>query len=80
MCGYCISAITNETGEIESLYLTEDVRGKGLGETLCSCAVEWMKKRNCKKIQVSVSYGHEEVFGFYQKLGFYPRMTMLQLK
>jgi ribosomal protein S18 acetylase RimI-like enzyme len=80
ICGYCISAITNETGEIESLYLEEKTRGKGLGETLCSNAIEWMKKRACKKIQVSVSYGHEEVFGFYEKLGFYPRMTMLQLK
>jgi len=26
--GYCISTITNETGEIESLYLEESVRGK----------------------------------------------------
>lgn len=80
ICGYCISAVTNETGEIESLYLDEKARGKGLGETLCRNAIEWMKKRNCKKIQVSVSYGHEEVFGFYEKLGFYPRMTMLQHK
>lgn len=79
-CGYCISTITNETGEIESLYLEESVRGKSLGETLCSNAINWMKNRNCKKIQVSVSFGHESVFGFYQKLGFYPRMTMLQLK
>lgn len=78
--GYCISTITNETGEIESLYLEESVRGNGLGETLCRNAIEWMKKRSCKKFEVSVSYGHEGVFGFYEKLGFYPRMTMLQLK
>jgi ribosomal protein S18 acetylase RimI-like enzyme len=78
--GFCISAIINETGEIESLFLEESVRGNNLGETLCRNAIEWMKKRSCKNIQVSVSYGHESVFGFYEKLGFYPRMISLQLK
>jgi hypothetical protein len=29
---------------------------------------------------VAVAEGHESVFGFYQKHGFYPRMTYLQLK
>ncbi|GEM_PF-3478441 len=43
--GFCISAITNETGEIESLFLEESVRGINLGETLCRNAIDWMKKR-----------------------------------
>ncbi len=78
--GYCISTITNDSGEIESLYLSEIVRGKGFGEKLCINALEWMKQRKCKKIEVSVSYGHDCVLGFYEKLGFYPRMIKLQLK
>lgn len=80
ICGYSVSSIKNEDGEIESLFVSNEDRGKGLGEILVKNSIDWMKKRKCKKIQVSVSYGHESVFGFYKKLGLYPRLTYLQLK
>jgi diamine N-acetyltransferase len=79
ICGYCISTINNNVGEIESLYVSEKMRSNGIGTILVNNSLEWMKKRACNKIQVSVSYGHESVFDFYQKFGLYPRLTYLQL-
>lgn len=80
VCGYCISSIINKTGEIESLFILEEDRGNGLGEILVERSITWLKSRKCKKIQVSVSYGHESVFGFYKKFGLFPRLTYLQMK
>lgn len=77
--GYCISTIIKDVGEIESLFISEQERGKGLGERLVNRSIDWMKKRKCSKIQVSVSYGRESVFSFYEKFGLFPRLTILQM-
>jgi diamine N-acetyltransferase len=78
--GYCVSTIDGTTGEIDSICITEKYRGNRLGEKLIKNGISWLKSRNCKTIKLGVSYGHESVFGFYKKLGFYPRMTYLELK
>jgi diamine N-acetyltransferase len=78
--GYCISTTNGTTGEIDSICITEKYRGNKLGEKLIKNGVKWLKSKNCSTIKLGVSYGHEVVFGFYEKLGFYPRMTYLELK
>lgn len=78
--GYCISTVEKEKGEIESLFIEEEFRKHRLGNTLIADAIEWLKEKRCNKILVSVAEGHEEVFGFYIKQGFYPRLTYLELK
>lgn len=80
ICGYCISTIKQTTGEIDSLFIEEKYRMYGYGQLLMENSTAWLKERKCKKIIVGVAAGHESVFGFYQKLGFYPQMTYLQLK
>lgn len=80
LIGYCISRIENDVGEIESILIEKEYEGKGIGRELVARSNEWFKERNCKRVVVSVSYGHEEVFGFYEKQGFYPKMIYLQLK
>lgn len=78
--GYCISTISNNIGEVESLFIEKKYRHIGYGKVLVCHAVEWFKNRNCTKIQVAVAEGHESVFDFYMKQGFYPRLTYLELK
>jgi diamine N-acetyltransferase len=78
--GYCISTVDEDTGEIDSICINHFHRKKGLGEKLIQNAILWLKSKNCKTIKLAVSYGHEVVFEFYKKLGFYPRMTYLELK
>lgn len=78
--GYCISTIEKTTGEIDSLYIDDAYRGSGYGAGLVENSKKWFKQKNCSKVMVTVAEGHESVFDFYRKCGFFPRLTYLQLK
>lgn len=79
--GYCVSTFDKEqSGEIDSLFLLPYFRGNGIGKKLMMKSIQWLENRNCKTIRLSVSYGHEEVLRFYQKMGFFPRLTVLEWK
>jgi ribosomal protein S18 acetylase RimI-like enzyme len=79
--GYCVSTIdVNWKGEIDSLFVSTEYRQKGVGQLLVRKSMKWLNDRRCISIRLSVSYGREKVLGFYQKLGFYPRLTTLELK
>lgn len=64
--------------EMESLYVRENYRGLGLGETLLSNAIAWMDEMGAHTKTVSVAVGNEKAFGFYEHFGFYPRKTQLE--
>jgi len=78
--GYCISTIEKKVGEIDSLFIEEEYRKYGFGKQLIENSIKWLNQNNCKKILVAVAEGHESVFDYYKKFGFYPRMTYLQLR
>lgn len=77
---YCISTMEKEVGEIDSLFIEEEYRKNGLGKKLIRNATKWLKSKRCKRILLAVADGHEDVFNFYMKNGFYPRFTYLELK
>ncbi len=78
--GYCVSTIRGNEGEIESLYLEEELRGRGQGKALVAEHKAWMKERGCARIRVGVSYGHDSAIRFYHAAGFFERVTYLELK
>lgn len=78
--GYCVSTTKDQYGEVDSLFLNPDYRGNGLGRQLLKKNIDWLKSKNCRTIRLSVSYGHENVVGFYEKMGLYPRLTVLEYK
>lgn len=79
--GYCVATATEDgKGEIDSICVSEEWQNKGVGETLVKESLAWMESKKCSPIRLIVSYGHESVLGFYEKLGFYPRATVLELK
>jgi diamine N-acetyltransferase len=81
LIGYCISTQDQlKQGEIDSLYVTPEFRGKGVGKILTERSLEWLQSNRCNPIRLAISYGHESVISFYQKIGFYPRMTILEYK
>ena len=45
-----------------------------------AASLNWIMSCNAKKTIVKVSVGNEEVFGFYSKYGFAPRLIELQLQ
>jgi ribosomal protein S18 acetylase RimI-like enzyme len=78
--GYCISSITGDRiiGEIESIFVDTSYRRRGIGTILVRNAFAWMDSQGVEKKRVSVSYGNEETWAFYQSCGLLPRMTILE--
>lgn len=79
--GYCVSTVSpNGTGEIESLFVDELSRGRGVGDRLVGLAIQWMEENGADRISVFTVYGSEDVLPFYARYGFLPKMTMLERK
>jgi ribosomal protein S18 acetylase RimI-like enzyme len=80
--GYCISSIVmdhdEKVGEIDSIFVDKTYRLEGIGDTLIKKALGWMDLQCVDVKKVSVGSGNEEVFPFYARYGFYPRMTTLE--
>jgi GNAT superfamily N-acetyltransferase len=77
--GYCVSSLSREkTGEIESIFVEERYRNLGVGSHLITRALGWLNAGGSVRNRVSVGDGNEDAFGFYQKFGFFPRMTVLE--
>lgn len=79
LIGYCISSIDREgQGEIDSIYIMDDFRGKGVGNILMERTLKWLENQGIINICISVLFGNEQVIKFYEKYGFYPRTYLLK--
>lgn len=79
--GYCINTVSpQKIGEIESIYVDETYRGKGIGDNLILKAVQWMNSLDVNQKIVGVAAGNEQVFAFYGRYGFCPWLTILEQK
>jgi ribosomal protein S18 acetylase RimI-like enzyme len=77
--GYCVSSVDKDKiGEIESIYVMENYRNLNIGEELMNNALKWMDDVETIKKVVTVASGNEQVFGFYEKFGFYTRKIELE--
>lgn len=77
--GYSVSTISLDgIGEFDSLYLDSGYRGHSIGEYLTEEGIKWLKDSNVKKVIIGVSAGNEGAFYFYEKYGFYPKVTILE--
>lgn len=75
--GFIIASVTNGIGEIDSICVKSTARKNGIGSMLMSNTMQWFKQVNISKIMVTVVYGNEDAFSFYEKFGLYPRATTL---
>ncbi|MDP4093289.1 MAG: GNAT family N-acetyltransferase [Bacillota bacterium] len=77
--GYCISSVSDKNvGEIDSIFIDETYRGKGVGSRFMESALEWMDKSNVKSKRLSVIYGNDSALRFYAKYGFNIRSLILE--
>jgi len=76
---YCISSVKENIGEIDSIYVKNEFRKRNIGKILLEKSLNWIKSKGPEKIVVNISIGNEEVFDFYFKYGFKPRLTQLEL-
>ena len=78
MVGYCVASINPiGDGEIESIYVEENYRGKKVGDSLIRAALDWLDENDVRSKSVAVTFGNEDAFPFYAKYGFLPRTTYL---
>ena len=76
---YCVSTIMlNGMAEIDSIYVSEGYRSRGLGGTLLKGSLDWIDEHDVKEVRASVIWGNEEALPFYQHHGLYPRSIILQ--
>lgn len=78
--GYSISSLSKDIGEIESIYVEPEYRGNNIGDYFMKSSIEWFEKSKVRHIQIGVITGNEEVFSFYERYGFYPKVTILSKK
>ena len=79
--GYCVSSCSAEkTGEIESIFVEDSYRSGGIGSALMTRALAWLDENGSIRNRVAASDGNDGVWDFYQKFGFYPRLTVLEQK
>jgi GNAT superfamily N-acetyltransferase len=78
---YCVSTVTlGGIAEIDSVFVAEGYRGKGLGSKLIEGALDWIDEHDVREVRTTVVWGNEEVLPFYQHHGLYPRSIVLRRK
>jgi ribosomal protein S18 acetylase RimI-like enzyme len=77
--GYCVSTVSSgRVGEVESIYVEPEYRGRGIGGELVKKALAWMDGLAAERKIIGVAAGNEEVIAFYETYGFYPRTIILE--
>jgi len=67
--GYCVSSLSKENkGEIESIFVDEAYRSRGIGLALITRALGRLDENGSSRNRVSVSEGNEQVWKFYKKI------------
>ena len=78
---YCVSTVgMNSIAEIDSIYVKEGYRSKGVGGRLIEGALDWIDEHDVKEVRTSVLWGNEEVLPFYERHGLYPWSIVLLRK
>lgn len=71
IAGYCFSSIDGENrGEIDSLFVSPEYRGKGVGKQLVENGLNWLETSGNGDIQLWVHPGNVNAIAFYWRLGF----------
>ena len=76
--GYCVSSVSNDKGEIDSIYIEEKYRSVGIGDKLMKRALSWMDIMGVKNKEILISVGNDDTIEFYNRYGFYPKHILLK--
>ncbi|MBP2645768.1 MAG: Acetyltransferase [Firmicutes bacterium] len=77
--GYCVTTLDKEKiGEIQSLFVKQEYRKQGVGDTFMRNAVAWLKENGANSKRLVVGEGNEGVLDFYRRYNFLPRRLVLE--
>jgi GNAT superfamily N-acetyltransferase len=79
---YCIASVTpSGEGEIDSMFVEEEYRGRGIGTNLMKRSLTWLDESSATTKSVVVLFENDEALNFYARFGFYPRnVNLIQKK
>jgi ribosomal protein S18 acetylase RimI-like enzyme len=76
---YCISTVSRDNlGEIDSMFVEEAFRGRGIGSELVRHALKWLGSAGATSKVVTVAHENKEALAFYKRFGFEPRTVLMQ--
>jgi len=79
--GYAIGSISADgVGEIDSFYVDERFRRRGIGARLLERITAWLNEQGVEQIVVFTAYENREVLALYERFGLYPRLIQLNRK
>lgn len=78
--GYCLSTTDDSYGEMNTLHVKEEERGKGVGKKLMEMHLKWMKEKECLNISLHVSCENENTIAFYEGFGFRKNTIEMRMK
>ena len=76
---YCVSTMSADgRGEVDSMFVEERFRGRGIGSDLIRHALAWLESEGASSKVVTVAHANGEALAFYRRFGFHPRTVLLQ--
>ncbi|MCL2786737.1 MAG: GNAT family N-acetyltransferase [Methanomassiliicoccaceae archaeon] len=67
-----------ETGYLLELFVSADIRGKGIGKALIGCAEEWCRQHGLLSLTLNVGSVNTAARDIYEHAGFGERSTVLR--
>jgi len=64
-------------GVVDDLFVLEDARGVGLGETLMDAVLAWCRERGCRGVDAVALPGHRATKNFFEESGFSARLLVM---
>ena len=78
--GYSFAKIDiDNNGELDSLFVEKEYRGKGLAKELSMMTIEWMKLQKPMYISVRVLPDNQAAEALYKNIGFTPRSLIMRI-
>jgi GNAT superfamily N-acetyltransferase len=76
--GFCTAQIARAPGvaaerarcEITDLFVSKEMRRRGIGTALVACALRWCEERGVRRVEVRVAAENSEGQAFWRALGF----------
>jgi ribosomal protein S18 acetylase RimI-like enzyme len=77
--GYCVCTVTApRDGEVDSLFVAPDHRGRGVGRVLMSAAMDWLRARSPGSIAVEVMACNAAAIRLYESYCFHARTVRMR--
>lgn len=70
VCGYCALKPEKEKLFLSKLYLCEDKRGQGLGQSALAIVAEYARRLGLRAVYLTVNKGNARAICAYEKFGF----------